>query len=364
MSNRPIFEDLLARRAIEVRPGELFSRDPGSRRHASSDRVAGMMLGLAIGDALGNTSEGLFPRQRAARYGEIRDYLPNRYAENRPVGLPSDDTQLAAWTLEQLVEDGGYVPENLARRICSGRIFGIGSTVREFVRNHKDLGKPWHSSGPRSAGNGALMRIAPMLFPHLRTGSSDLWIDTALSGMTTHNDTASISSCLAFVAILWDLLALDEPPRAEWWLQRFIEVASASDSGAAYTPRGGRYENYRGPFTAYVEMVVSDAHAHAITPLEAANAWHSGAFLLETVPSVLYILMCHGDDPEEAIIRAVNDTKDNDTVAAIVGAAVGALHGARALPARWVDGLLGRTAENDDGHFGEILAAAKAAFLD
>ncbi len=48
-------------------------------------------------------------------------------------------------------------------------------------------------------------------------------------------------------------------------------------------------------------------------------------------------------DTLEAIIRAVNDTWDNDTTAAIVGAAVGALHGRSALPQRWIDGLLGRT---------------------
>jgi ADP-ribosylglycohydrolase len=54
------------------------------------------------------------------------------------------------------------------------------------------------------------------------------------------------------------------------------------------------------------------------------------------VPTVIYILMRHGHDPEEAIVRAVNDTKDNDTVAAIVGAAVGAL--ARPVrPARPLD---------------------------
>ena len=42
------------------------------------------------------------------------------------------------------------------------------------------------------------------------------------------------------------------------------------------------------------------------------------------------ILMRHGEDPEEAIVRAVHDTQDNDSIAAIVGAAVGALHGRRA----------------------------------
>jgi len=46
----------------------------------------------------------------------------------------------------------------------------------------------------------------------------------------------------------------------------------------------------------------------------------------------LWILTRCVGDPEEAIVRAVNDTTDNDTVGAIVGAAVGALHGELALP--------------------------------
>jgi len=77
------------------------------------------------------------------------------------------------------------------------------------------------------------------------------------------------------------------------------------------------------------------------------------------VPSALYILARHAGDPEEALVRAVNDTKDNDTIAAIVGAAVGALHGAAALPVRWVGGLPGKTRADDEGEVQRILAAAR-----
>lgn len=80
------------------------------------------------------------------------------------------------------------------------------------------------------------------------------------------------------------------------------------------------------------------------------------------VPEVLYVLMRHAHDPQEAIVRAVNDTKDNDTIAAIVGAAVGALHGRRALPARWVANLSGRTTDRDDGRVFELIASARRAF--
>jgi len=75
--------------------------------------------------------------------------------------------------------------------------------------------------------------------------------------------------------------------------------------------------------------------------------------------SVLYILMRRGDDREQAIVRAVNDTRDNDTIAAIVGAAVGALHSQAAIPPRWIDDLAGRTAANDDGVIFTLLREAR-----
>ena len=94
--------------------------------------------------------------------------------------------------------------------------------------------------------------------------------------------------------------------------------------------------------------------------VDACNQWYSGAYLLETMPSVIYILMRHGHDPEEAIVRAVNDTKDNDTIAAIVGAAVGALHGRDAIPERWVANLSGRTTDRDDGRIFELIREARS----
>jgi hypothetical protein len=209
--NRVIFESLVKSGQIRINRGALFDWGPGPVPDTFDfNRVEGMLLGMAIGDALGNTSEGMLPSERQASYGEIRDYLPNRYADSS-MGIPSDDTQLAFWTLEQMIADGGFIPENVAQRFCRERIFGIGSTVRQFIANLK-VGKPWYKSGPPSAGNGALMRIAPMVIPHLATGTKNLWVDTALSSMITHNDAGSTSACLAFVYILRQVLLLEGPP--------------------------------------------------------------------------------------------------------------------------------------------------------
>ena len=285
-----------------------------------------MMLGLAIGDALGNTSEGQVPSVRRGRYGEIRDYLPNRHADGRAVGLPSDDAQLAFWTLQQMLDDGGFVPAHVAERFSRGRIFGIGSTMKQFLRNYKS-GLPWKQCGAPSAGNGALMRIAPILIPHLKTGTADLWADAALCAMLTHNDAGSTAACVALVSMLWELLAMTTPPPAPWWLETYVDAARELEGDTRYRPRSEHVEAYEGPVWRFVQQRVGTAFRNHRSVLDAGDSWHSGAYLLETVPSVVYILMRHGNDPEEAIVRAVNDSKDNDTVAAIVGAAVGAVHG-------------------------------------
>jgi ADP-ribosylglycohydrolase len=325
-------------------------------------RVEGMLLGLAIGDALGNTSEGMLPQHRRELHGEIRDYLPNRYADWRPVGLPSDDSQLAFWTLEQLLEDGRLVPERLAARFASGRIFGIGQSVSEFVRNAR-AGRPWYACGAASAGNGALMRIAPVLVPHLGTASSELWADAALGASVTHRDQGSTATCVAFVRLLWEALRSSSPPEPQWWLAAFLEAARPLEGEETrYRPRGGAYAGYEGPVWRFAELAVTEAFRAGLSAREACDRCYSGAFLLETVPCVLFILTRHADDPEEAIVRAVNDTRDNDTVGAIVGAAVGALHGAEALPERWRAGLLGRTRENDDGQVFRLIERARATF--
>ena len=357
--SKQILDDLFQTHQIDLRRGALFDTSPGPMPgDLDFDRVEGMMLGLAIGDALGATTEGQLPPNRRAKHGEIRDYLPNRYAEYRPVGVPSDDTQLALWALEQMIADKGFDPAHVAARFCRDRIFGVGSAVRQFIANYK-AGMPWYQCGPKSAGNGALMRVAPMLIPYLQTGATDLWVDTALSAMITHNDSASISACLSFVHLLWQLLQMDAPPAPSWWLETYVETARDLEADDTYSPRR-KDLSYRGTLWRFVEEHVGATYEKGLAALQACNAWYSAAYLLETVPSVLYILMCHGTNLEEAIVRAVNDTKDNDTIAAIVGAAVGALHGKDAIPERWISNLLGRTTEGNDGHILELLEQARA----
>ena len=324
----------------------------------AADRIRGMLLGLAIGDALGNTSEGLSAAERERRFGEIRDYLPNGHANGTRVGLPSDDSQLAFWTLESLLDRGTLDPDDLGARFASRPIFGIGGSVQKFLDNRRQGITPWYRCGAESAGNGALMRIAPLVLLHPAGPAAGLWLDTALASIVTHRDAASVAACVAYTDLLSRLLRLPAPPTEEWIITTFLGTVRLVCTDERYRPRGGVLADREASFADYLDRAMAEATRRRWTTREACDAWGSGAYLLETVPSVLWILASHAHDPEEAIVRAVNDTGDNDTIAAIVGAAVGALHGAQALPASWRAGLLGRTGASDDGVVFRLVEAA------
>jgi ADP-ribosyl-[dinitrogen reductase] hydrolase len=363
MNNTLLLNQFFEKNEIRIRRSEIFTRPVLPKpMDFDFDKIEGMLLGLVIGDALGITTEGILPQKRNEIYGEVRDYIPNRYVDEAK-GFPSDDTQLAFWTLEQMLSDNGFAPERVAARFCQRKIFGIGATVRQFILNFKS-GIAWHKCGPESAGNGALMRIAPMVVPYLKSNDPGLWVDTALSAMITHNDTASIAACVSFVNIIWQVLDMREPPQPTWWLEQYVKTARDLELEHNYRPRGGAFLDYSGPVWKYVEEKVSDAHRQQLRVVDACNLWHSGAYLMETIPSVIYILMYHGDDFEEAVVRAVNDTKDNDTIAAIVGAVLGALHGKAAIPRRWIDNLSGRTTDSDDGRVFELIREARKQFWE
>ena len=368
MDNRALLEMLFERQEIDLARGAVFDAAPGDPLYpeplpmVEGDRIEGMLVGVAIGDALGATTEGMRPGERAAAYGEIRDYLPNPHARGKAIGLPTDDTQLTFRAVEQILRNHGvYKPGKVARHLARGPVFGLGRTVRHFLAASQAADRvPWYRWAKKSAGNGALMRISPATLPSLREGGPAFWIDAALLAMTTHNDSAAIAAAMGFAWIQRALLCADAPPEPAWWPEAFVAVAREVELDPFYRSRRPVLRDFQGSLGQLVAQEVMTAYEQGLDTVQVGARFGSGAYVLETVPAALSILMRHAEEPEEAIVRAVNDTVDNDTIAAIVGGAVGALHGLGALPERWVRGLGGRMAAEDDGR---IFALATEAGL-
>lgn len=363
IDNFDLFESLLRNGTLKTQGADLLWHTPEALPHDFDfSKIEGMLLGVAVGDALGATSEGMLPVDRHRKFGEISNYVSGHRSGWKPIGVPTDDTQLTFWTLKQLIADNGLIPDNLAKRFCKHHIIGEGTTTKGSLSNYKNSHKPWYSSGLESVSNGALMRISPIVIPYLKTPSASMYADAALDTMITHNSYANTATCVAFVSILWSLLSMKKTPKPQWWIDSYCSIAEKVEGNTRYVPRVPRYRNYIGPLWQFTEMVVNDALRRHLSVLEACNEWGSGANLFETVPSVLYILATHSQNLEEALVRAVNDTKDNDSVAAIVGAAVGALYGSTSIPDSWLKGLSGRTRSDDDGEVFKIILSAKQKF--
>lgn len=359
-SNDEKLTALFDRAEIDLARGALFDTAPGPLP-AGFDalRVEGMLAGLAIGDALGYPTEGMAPAERRAIHGEVRDY---QVLGDDPAtaGRPSDETQLAFWALADIVHAGRFRPDRVAQAWSKEPIFGLSPAVRDFVKAYRAGSMPWHRCGAKVPDADALARVPALLVPHLRDGTPALWADVALGVMMTHDDSAVLAASLAYAAILRDLMTMNAPPPPAWWLERFTAVAEDIEVDPHYKARVAAFAGFRGTLTRFVREAVGDALARGLSTSEACAAWGGGPYVLEAVPSALYILARHADDPETALVRAVNDVSDADTVGALVGAAVGALHGLDALPERWRRGLSGRTAEDDDGMVWRLIAQARA----
>ena len=132
------------------------------------NRYHGAMLGLAAGDALGTTLEFKSP----GTFRPLADMQGGGPFNLQP-GQWTDDTSMALCLAESLVRCHGFDPKDQMERYCrwwqegylscTGRCFDIGRTVSAALSKYKETGDPFSGSvDPRSAGNGSLMRLAPV----------------------------------------------------------------------------------------------------------------------------------------------------------------------------------------------------------
>jgi ADP-ribosyl-[dinitrogen reductase] hydrolase len=132
------------------------------------DRMRGALIGLAVGDAVGTTVEFKTP----GSFPPVTDMVgggPFRLA----AGEWTDDTSMALCLAESLIEGREFDPVDQMKRYTkwykhghlssNGRCFDIGNTVSEALARFAETKDPFAGSrAPNKAGNGSLMRLAPI----------------------------------------------------------------------------------------------------------------------------------------------------------------------------------------------------------
>jgi ADP-ribosyl-[dinitrogen reductase] hydrolase len=278
-------------------------------RRRERDRYLGALLGLAVGDALGAQVE-FMPQGSFPPVTEMKGGGPHRLGP----GEWTDDTAMALCLAESLVEKG-FDPLDQMRRYLlwyregryspKGHCFGIGNTTRRALERFLRTGDPF--SGPEeegSAGNGSLMRLAPVALAYAR--SPRLLAYARLSARTTHGARAALESTEVLAWLLKEAL-LGRPKAELLALEPFRDQPLHPDVAEVV---GGSFWRR------------AKAEGYAPRTLEAAlHAFaHTGSFA-------------------EGMRLAVNLGGDADTVGAVYGQLAGAYYGREAIPEAWLGPL-------------------------
>jgi ADP-ribosyl-[dinitrogen reductase] hydrolase len=279
------------------------------------NRAKGALLGLAVGDAVGTTLE--FTARDS--YEPLTDMVgggPFQLA----AGQWTDDTAMALALADSLLANPNLDAADLMARFqawyqegvysCTGTCFDIGITVRTALTKWASSGDPIAGSAdPMSAGNGSLMRLAPVAICHWRdcTKVADV---AARQSQTTHGAPEAVDACIAYAALMARAIV------GESKSQLLLPVHEIYDGSIGRIMAGGWRSKDRS------DIQSSGYVAHS---LEAA-------------------LWCIGrtETFREAILLAVNLGNDADTTAAIAGQLAGAIYGVVGIPSEWLTNLAWR----------------------
>ena len=288
--------------------------DPASHL---GDRYTGCLLGLAAGDALGTTLEF----SRPGSFPPLTDMVgggPFRLA----AGEWTDDTSMALCLAESLVECRGFDAVDQLRRYVrwwregymssNGRCFDIGFTTRRALQRFERTGEPWcGSTDDRSAGNGSLMRLAPVALFYARRPAEAVE-RAADSSRTTHGARDAVDACRYFSSLLVGALA--GLPKADLVSAR-LEPANALWGSQPLSP------------------AVAEVAAGSFLVREPPRITGAG-WVVRSLEAALWAFHRSGSFAEGALLAA-NLGEDADTTASIYGQLAGAYYGAEAIPAAW-----------------------------
>jgi ADP-ribosyl-[dinitrogen reductase] hydrolase len=189
------------------------------------------------------------------------------------------------------------------RYSCTGTCFDIGITTEQALRAFIRTGNPFAgSTDPNTAGNGSIMRLAPVAVRYWRDHHELLRVARDQS-RTTHAAEAAIVSCEMLAELLASAIA-GQP------LQELL-VGAAARSIHAFQP-GQPRDEVRGS-----GYVVASLHA-ALWAVSRTSSFRN------------------------AILLAANLGEDADTTAAIAGQIAGAVYGLSGIPNDWLDRLAWR----------------------
>ena len=282
-----------------------------------ADRFQGCLLGLAAGDALGTTLEFKPP----GSFKPIADMVGGGPFLLEP-GQWTDDTSMALCLAERLLECGGFDATDQMRRYVrwwreghwssTGRCFDIGHTVRDALSRFERTGEPIAgSTDPHAAGNGSIMRLAPVPMRYAADPATAVrWCGE--SSRTTHGAREAVDACRFLGGLITG--ALRGATKDELLSSHYSPVPGLRDDE---------------PLAPRIDAIARGSFREREPP-----EIRGTGYVVESLEAALWAFH-RGRDFREGAFMAVNLGDDADTTGAVFGQLAGAYYGAGGIPPGW-----------------------------
>ena len=262
------------------------------------ERARAAFLGVALGDALGATTEFMTPMEIRAKYGVHKKIAGGGWLHLRP-GRVTDDTEMSICIARAIKDSGAWDLKTIAENFSAwmkGRPVDIGATCARGIREFMHTGNLEMPHNEWDAGNGGVMRMVPVVLYSL--GDEERLAEWAVAqARLTHNNPMSDAACIA-VGRMTQQAILGAPRDA---------LKAIADDLVARFPKF-RYRPYLGNSTAYV---------------------------VDTLQTVFHYFFTT-ESFEDCLIGTVNQGGDADTTGAIAGMIAGPFYGMQSFPRRWL----------------------------
>jgi ADP-ribosyl-[dinitrogen reductase] hydrolase len=289
------------------------------------NRYQGSLLGLAVGDAIGTTLEFKSP----GSFEPIDDMVGGG-----PFGLKmgqwTDDTSMALCLAESLIERQAFDPADQMERYLrwwrkgylssTGACFDIGNTTSTALAHFELTGEPFSgSTDSHSAGNGSIMRLAPVPLFFAENLEEAIRL-SGESSRTTHGALEAVDACRFMAGLMVGL----------------VEGRSKDEIlSEGFSPVLGLWE--KEPLTPRIAEIAAGSFKRRNPP----DIRGSG-YVVESLEAALWAFY-HGASFEEGALLAVNLGDDADTTGAVYGQLAGAYYGVSGIPDRWLEKLAYRS---------------------
>lgn len=287
-------------------------------------RYQGCLLGLAVGDAVGTTVEFMPP----GSFPLVEDMVGGGpFGLN--VGEWTDDTSMALCLADSLLTCKGFdAGDQMDRYVrwwkegylsSNGRCFDIGGTVSQALRRYQQTGNPLSgSTDPHSAGNGSLMRLAPVPLYFAADAEQAVHL-SAESSKTTHGAVACLDACRYFGGLIVGALR---------------GVTKEELLSEMYSPVPGLW--IRSPLCPAINAIAMGSFKHKAPPQIKGTG-----YVVDSLEAALWAFH-KSTNFKDGCLMAVNLGNDADTTAAIYGQIAGAFYGVEGIPSSWRQRLVQR----------------------